>query len=84
MQNSNLYGLDFEGFKMILENLIKVVRIETKKNFEKQKFEEVKNKEENFDEEEENNYFSLKANEELSPLINLGITADKDVNFNKN
>lgn len=84
MQNSNLYGLDFDGFKMILENLIKVVRIETKKNFEKQKFEEVKNKEENFDEEEENNYFSLKANEELSPLINLGITADKDVNFNKN
>ena len=63
---------------MILETLIRVVRIENKKKLEKPKMEEMK-QEEKTEEQEENDFLSLKANEELSPLINFGLTANKDV-----
>lgn len=79
MKNSNLYGLDFQGFKIIVENLINVVKRETKKKAER--FEEIKKIEDNITEEDENDFFNLKSNEQLSPLINLGLSSSKDVYF---
>lgn len=80
MRNSNAYGLDFCSFKGILETLIKVVGSKNKKKIDKPKFEEIKT-EEKIDEQEESDFLSLKANEELSPLISYGLTANKDVNY---
>ena len=74
-----MYGLDFIAFKGILETLIKTVRTENKKKAEKLKLEETKLQEEKPEEQEENDFLLLKANEDLSPLINYGLTTNKDV-----
>ena len=81
MKFSSLYCLDFDSFKAILETLIRVVRNENKKKAEKLKFEETKLQEEKLEDQEDSEFLSLKANEELSPLINYGLTANKDVIF---
>lgn len=80
MKFSNQYNLDFDTFKGILETLIKVVRNENKKKNEKPKIEEMKLQEEKIEDQDDSEFLSLKANEELSPLINYGLTANKDVN----